>query len=130
MTAYDLNCGRIYCPKWKGNLKRLFRRMARRRVKRDWDIQEEKVMNEETLKYAAKQLEQLRKPELAGRSHEEKYTINQILDAITQADKEIIVALTHKDREMLKDILKDFLNQERVREPYKEFKKLIGRLQN
>ena len=34
-------------------------------------------MNEETLKYAAKQLEQLRKPELAGRSHEEKYTINQ-----------------------------------------------------
>ena len=98
MTAYDLNCGRIYCPKWKGNLKRLFRRMARR------------VMNEETLKYAAKQLEQLRKPELAGRSHEEKYTINQILDAITQADKEIIVALTHKDREMLKDILKDFLN--------------------
>ena len=60
-------------------------------------------MNEETLKYAAKQLEQLRKPELAGRSH-------QILDAITQADKEIIVALTHKDREMLKDILKDFLN--------------------
>ena len=67
-------------------------------------------MNEETLKYAAKQLEQLRKPELAGRSHEEKYTINQILDAITQTDKEIIVALTHKDREMLKDILKDFLN--------------------
>jgi len=67
-------------------------------------------MNEETLKYARKQLEQLRKPELAGRRHEEKYTINQILDAITQADKEIIVALTHKDREMLKDILKDFLN--------------------
>ncbi len=38
MTAYDLNCGRIYCPKWKGNLKRLFRRMARKRLKRDLDI--------------------------------------------------------------------------------------------
>lgn len=36
-------------------------------------------MNEETLKYAAKQLEQLRKPELAGRRYEEKYTINQLL---------------------------------------------------
>lgn len=41
---------------------------------------------------------------------EEKYTIDQILDAITQAGEEIIVALTHKDREMLEDILKDFLN--------------------
>lgn len=41
---------------------------------------------------------------------EEKYTIEQILDAITQADEEIISAITFKDREMLEDVLKDFLH--------------------
>lgn len=41
---------------------------------------------------------------------EEKYTIDQILDAITQADEEVIVAIVHKDREMLEDALRDFLN--------------------
>ncbi len=40
---------------------------------------------------------------------EEKYTVEQIIDAIVQADEEIIVAISHKDREMLKDVLKDFL---------------------
>lgn len=42
--------------------------------------------------------------------NEEKYTIEQILDAIVQADEEIIVAISHKDREMLEDVLKDYLH--------------------
>lgn len=41
--------------------------------------------------------------------NEEKYTIEQILDAIVQADEEIIQAIRYKDREMLGDILKDYL---------------------
>ncbi len=40
---------------------------------------------------------------------EEKYTIEQIIDAIVQADKEIIQAIQYKDREMLKDVLKDYI---------------------
>jgi len=40
---------------------------------------------------------------------EEKYTIEQILDAITQADEEIVEAIRYKDREMLEDLLKDYL---------------------
>ena len=40
---------------------------------------------------------------------EEKYTIEQIIDAITQADEEIIQAVCCKDREGLEDILKDYL---------------------
>lgn len=40
---------------------------------------------------------------------EEKYTVEQIVDAITQADEEIVVAIAHKDREMLEDVLKDYL---------------------
>lgn len=40
---------------------------------------------------------------------EEKYTIERILEAITQADEEIIEAIRYKDREMLKDALKDYL---------------------
>lgn len=42
--------------------------------------------------------------------NEEKYTIEQIIDAITQADEEIIQAIRYKDREMLEDVLKDYLN--------------------
>lgn len=42
--------------------------------------------------------------------NEEKYTIEQIIDAITQADNEIIQAIQYKDREMLEDILKDYLH--------------------
>lgn len=41
--------------------------------------------------------------------NEEKYTIEQILDAITQADKEIIEAIRYQDRDMLEDLLKDYL---------------------
>ena len=40
---------------------------------------------------------------------EEKYTIEQIIDAIVQADDEIIAAIRYKDREMLEDVLKDYL---------------------
>jgi hypothetical protein len=40
---------------------------------------------------------------------EEKYTIEQILDAITQADEEIVEAIRYKDREMLEDLLRDYL---------------------
>lgn len=41
---------------------------------------------------------------------EEKYTMEQIIDAIVQADEEIAVAIAYKDREMLEDVLKDFLH--------------------
>lgn len=41
--------------------------------------------------------------------NEEKYTIEQIIDAITQADEEIIQAIRHKDREMLENILEEYL---------------------
>lgn len=40
---------------------------------------------------------------------EEKYTIEQIIDAITQADEEIIQAIRYRDREMLEDVLKDYI---------------------
>lgn len=30
MTGLDLNCGRIYRPRWRGRIKRLLRRRARR----------------------------------------------------------------------------------------------------
>ncbi len=39
--------------------------------------------------------------------NEEKYTIEQIIDAIVQADEEIIHAIQYKDREMLEDVLKE-----------------------
>ena len=42
--------------------------------------------------------------------NEEKYTIEQIIDAIAQADDEMIEAIQYKDREMLEDILKDYLH--------------------
>ncbi len=41
--------------------------------------------------------------------NEEKFTIEQILDAIKQADEEIVEAIRYKDREMLEDLLKDYL---------------------
>lgn len=40
---------------------------------------------------------------------EEKYTIEQIIDAIVQADDEVICAIQHGDREGLEDVLKDYL---------------------
>ena len=36
---------------------------------------------------------------------EEKYTIEQIIDAIVQCDSEIVYALQHKDREILTEVL-------------------------
>lgn len=44
-----------------------------------------------------------------GKNMEEKYTIEQILDAVAQADEEVVVAVRNQDREMLEDILKDYL---------------------
>lgn len=41
---------------------------------------------------------------------EEKYTIEQILDAITQADVEIIHAIQYGDRVDLENILKEYLD--------------------
>lgn len=40
---------------------------------------------------------------------EEKYTIEQIIEAIVQADEEIVQDIEYKDREMLEDVLKDYL---------------------
>lgn len=40
---------------------------------------------------------------------EERYTVEQIIDAITQADEEVMSAIAFKDRKMLEDALKDFL---------------------
>ena len=40
---------------------------------------------------------------------EEKYTIEQIIDAIVQADDEMICAIQYGDREVLEDVLKDYL---------------------
>ena len=44
-----------------------------------------------------------------GALMEEKYTLEQIIDAIVQADEAVIVAIRTKDREMLEDAIKDFL---------------------
>lgn len=40
---------------------------------------------------------------------EEKYTIEQIVDAITQADDEMVSAIMYQDRDMVRDVLMDFL---------------------
>lgn len=42
--------------------------------------------------------------------NEERYTIEQIIDAIVQADDEIICAIQYGDREGLEDVLKDYLH--------------------
>lgn len=41
---------------------------------------------------------------------QEKYTIEQIIDAIVQADDEIICAIQYGEREGLEDVLKDYLH--------------------
>ena len=43
------------------------------------------------------------------RQEEEKYTIEQIIDSIVQAGEDIVAAITYKDRDMLEDIIRDFL---------------------
>lgn len=40
---------------------------------------------------------------------EEKYTIDQVLDALVQADSEAIEAIAYQDRDMLRDVLQDYL---------------------
>lgn len=40
----------------------------------------------------------------------EKYTLEQIIDAIVQADDSVAYAIHHKDREMLEDVLKNYLS--------------------
>lgn len=40
---------------------------------------------------------------------EEKYTLEQIIDAIVQADAAVVVAIRTQDREILEDVLKDYL---------------------
>ncbi len=42
--------------------------------------------------------------------NEERYTIEQIIDAIVQADDEIICPIQYGDREGLEDVLKDYLH--------------------
>lgn len=42
--------------------------------------------------------------------NEEKHTIEQVLDAITQADEEIIETIRYQDRDMLEDLLRDYLH--------------------
>jgi len=41
---------------------------------------------------------------------EEKYTIEQILEALMQADDDVIAAIQYQDRDMLRDLLIDYLS--------------------
>lgn len=41
---------------------------------------------------------------------EEKYTLEQIVEAITQADDELICAIQYRDREGVEDVMRDYLN--------------------
>lgn len=38
-----------------------------------------------------------------------RYTIDQIMDALIQADGDVITAIRYQDREMLRDLLVDYL---------------------
>ena len=40
---------------------------------------------------------------------EEKYTIEQIVNAVMQADETVVVAIRNKDEDMLEDVIRDFL---------------------
>lgn len=44
------------------------------------------------------------------KANKERYTIEQIIDAITQASYDILYAMQTQDREMLEDVLKDYLH--------------------
>lgn len=39
----------------------------------------------------------------------EKYTAEQILDALVQANDEVVTAIRYQDKDMLRDILMDYL---------------------
>ena len=40
---------------------------------------------------------------------EEKYTVEQIVEAIMQDPEEVIAAIRYEDKEMLEDVLRDYL---------------------
>lgn len=42
---------------------------------------------------------------------EQTYTLEQIVDAIMQGGEDVIQAIEYEDREMLEDVIKDFLTQ-------------------
>lgn len=42
----------------------------------------------------------------------QRYTLDQIIDAVTQADDTVIYAVEHKDRELLEKCLKEYLDKE------------------
>ena len=42
--------------------------------------------------------------------NKEKYTIEQIIDAITRATYDIVYAIQTQDREMLENVLQDYLH--------------------
>ena len=46
----------------------------------------------------------------------EKYTLEQIIDTIVQADNEVVYAIQCKDREMLQDVLQDYLGKDAIKE--------------
>lgn len=41
MTAEDLDCPQLFRPRWKGKAKKLFRKIARKRIKEDLLKEEE-----------------------------------------------------------------------------------------
>lgn len=45
-----------------------------------------------------------------GKVMEEKYTLEQIVDAIIQAMDDLIYAIQYTDRECIEDIMRDYLN--------------------
>lgn len=44
MTTYDLDCPQIYNPRWKGKAKKLFRKIARHKLKEN--LSKEEIDNE------------------------------------------------------------------------------------
>ena len=40
---------------------------------------------------------------------EEKYTIDQIIEAIMKDPEEVVAAIKYEDKEMLEDVLRDYL---------------------
>ena len=40
---------------------------------------------------------------------EKKYTLEQIIDAIVQGEDYVVYAIQHKDRQVLEDVLREYL---------------------
>ena len=47
----------------------------------------------------------------AGVYMDEKYTLEQIVSAITQADDELICAIQYGDQEGIEDVMRDYLKE-------------------